>query len=307
MDDPKKRIGKYWSDMKKNSSNNNLILRWWQSPHIVQHINNSICGLNIPGASQGLLSLVKHKYDHLLPFKKGISVGGGSGQKEMQLLKQGIVNSFDIYELSHECIASGKKLAKQYSLTEKINFIHGDAFEMEKDPDKYNIVHWNNSLHHMPDVFQAVKWSKMVLKKGGLFYMDDFVGPSRFQWPDEQLKIGSKIRTIFKGTKYLKNPKKNTNATLPTKLLKPDPDVLKKVDPSEAADSERIIDAIYTYFPNAYVKPTGGVIYHLALSDILHNLDEEEDKYLLDLLMIIDEQCTQLGQTHYAIALATKE
>ena len=45
---------------------------------------------------------------------------------------------------------------------------------------------------------------------------------------------------------------------------------------------------------------------HLALNDIIHNFDEIQDKPLLDLLMMIDKLCIDLGETHYAIALAFK-
>lgn len=77
-------------------------------------------------------------------------------------------------------------------------------------------------------------------------------------------------------------------------------------DPSEAPDSERIIQSVKKYFPNAEITLTGGVIYHLALNDILQNFDEEKDKWVLDLFMIIDDLCTDLGETHYATALAIK-
>ena len=80
-----------------------------------------------------------------------------------------------------------------------------------------------------------------------------------------------------------------------------------KKDPSEAADSERIVEVLYKYFPNVEFKATGGVVYHLALNDMFHNFDEQEDKILVDLLMMIDELCTMLGQTHYGVALAFKE
>ena len=77
-------------------------------------------------------------------------------------------------------------------------------------------------------------------------------------------------------------------------------------DPSEAADSERIIQSVKKYFPNAEITLTGGVIYHHALNDILQNFDEEKDKWVLNLFMIIDDLCTDLGETHYATALAIK-
>ncbi|MGJ3249117.1 MAG: class I SAM-dependent methyltransferase [Elainellaceae cyanobacterium] len=307
MQDINKKIDAHWSNVtKKTSESKNLKLRWWQSPHIIKHINRVVCGEPIPGFSQGLINIVKARAGRSIPFMKGISVGGGNGQKEIDLIKQGIVEYFDIYELSQTRISVGRELAKKQLVADKVQFIYGDAFERAAEPEKYEFVHWNNSLHHMFDVDKALKWSKTVLKQGGLFYMDDFVGASRFQWPDEQLEVATKVRCAFQQSKYLSNPNAQTSF-LPTDVTRPDKEKLVQSDPSEAADSDRIIDAIYQHFPNAEIKNTGGVIYHLALSDMLHNFNENDDKILLDLLMIIDELCTKLGQTHYAIALAFKD
>ena len=158
----------------------------------------------------------------------------------------------------------------------------------------------------MLDVDRAVAWSKGVLRAGGLFYMDDFVGASRFQWPDPQLEIATRIRQIFENTKHMADPRAPADS-LPARVARPNKDNLVDNDPSEAADSERIVDALYKYFPNVEFRATGGVVYHLALSDMLHNFNEETDKALIDLLMLIDELCIRLGQTHYGVALAFKE
>jgi SAM-dependent methyltransferase len=260
----------------------------------------------VSGFSQGLTDLVKKYAGSSIPFKKGISVGGGNGQKEINLIKQGIVETFDLYELSKLRISSGINLAKKECVSDKIKFIYGDPIDIASEPEKYNFVHWNNSLHHMLDVEKAIEWSKIILKSGKLFYMDDFVGASRFQWPDEQLEIAAKVRGVFKHTKYLLNPKYRF-FSLPAKIIRPNKEKLINKDPFEAADSDRIIMAVYKHFPNAEIKFTGGVIYHLALSNMIHNFDEKNGKILLDLLMIIDELCSKLGQNHYAVALAFKD
>ncbi len=135
--------------------------------------------------------------------------------------------------------------------------------------------------------------------------MDDFIGATRFQWPEKQLEIATKTREVFKGTKYITNPRSKENA-LNTVISKPNKDKLIERDPSEAAASDQIINAVVQHFPKTEIINTGGVIYHLALSDMLHNFDEVDDKILLDLLMLIDELCIELGQTHYGVCWAIK-
>ena len=303
MNDIMKKTGDHWS---KKAAENPQKIRWWQSARIIQHINKVVCGEGVSGFSQGLLNIVRSRAKQQIPFKKGISVGGGSGQKEMVLLRHGIIDTFDLYEYSEARIAIGIDIAEKKGLKDRINFIYGDAFELVPQEEQYDFVHWNNSLHHMLNVDKAVEWSKNILRPGGLFYMDDFVGASRFQWPDAQLEFATRIRTVFENSKYLNDPRRVVGS-LPTSISRPNMEKLIEDDPSEAADSEGIVDAIYKHFPQAEFKATGGVVYHLVLNDMLNNFDENDDKILLDLLMIIDELYTKLGQTHYGVALAFKE
>jgi len=61
-----------------------------------------------------------------------------------------------------------------------VKIIKGDCFNYEFI-EEIDFVHWNNALHHMLNFEKAVQWSYQILKVDGVFYMDDFVGPSRFQ------------------------------------------------------------------------------------------------------------------------------
>ncbi|MFA5871102.1 MAG: class I SAM-dependent methyltransferase [Parcubacteria group bacterium] len=307
MNKRNEKIGKFWSAVSKQSESNDLKLRWWQSPLIIRHVNKLVEGEYSDGLSQGLVNKIKKNYGHLIPFKKGISVGCGNGQKEINLIKQGIVEEFDLFELSQTRVNQGNALIKKNSLANQMRYIKGNAFEIITKPEQYDIVHWNNSLHHMLNVFDSVKWSRDILKKGGLFYMDDFIGSSRFQWSDKQLEIASRVRNVFCESKYVRDPDKNSSSgELNINLSRPDIEAMISGDPSEAADSERIIDAVGRYFHDVKIIKTGGVIYHLALSDMINNFDEVEDRLILDLLMLVDELCIDLNETHYATAIAIK-
>lgn len=49
----------------------------------------------------------------------------------------------------------------------------------------------------------------------------------------------------------------------------------------------------------------GGVIYHLALNDVLANLDPERDAPLLESLLLLDLALAELGENQYAACLAS--
>ena len=78
-------------------------------------------------------------------------------------------------------------------------------------------------------------------------------------------------------------------------------------DPTEAADSANILPAIRDYFPMASLTLTGGVIYHLALNDVIANFTEADDLQLLQSLLVIDSALTSGNLTQYATAIADRQ
>lgn len=303
MDLIKKKISRHWSSKTTASSPGKV--RWWQSPHIMSHYNKTVS--NNPAES--LIDVAKRKAKGRT-FEEGVSIGCGTGAKEMNLIKAKLVHFFHLFELSDVRIEEGLKLAKKLGISDRVAFSNGDGFDCFKD-ESVDFVHWNNSLHHMFDVAQAVQWSQNVLKVGGMFYMDDFIGPTRFQWSDNALGLINRIRAVLPD-RYLLSPyhPKEDKILLDKPVTRPNPHVLSMRDPSEAADSGRILESVRKYFPDAEISLTGGVVYSLALEDIIFNYNEEDeyDKTLLDLLMIIDELFVKNfeNESLYATALAIK-
>ncbi len=230
----------------------------------------------------------------------------------MLLLRNGLVQEMDLFELSPKRIEEGQKKAAELGFAERIHFHSTDAFESLPNAS-VDLVYWNNSLHHMFDVDAAVTWSHDVLQTGGLFYMDDFVGPNRRQWSEKALTIGSRIRSLLP-ERYLKAPQAlnapPNKSVLPRTLVREDPERIATADPSEAVDSERILAAIKREFPEAIIRPTGGVVYHMTLVGMLQNFDSTDDRdiALLESLLLLDELCIEVPglETHYCVAAAWK-
>ena len=65
----------------------------------------------------------------------------------------------------------------------------------------------------------------------------------------------------------------------------------------------RILEAV---FRGVEIKATRDVVHHLALNDVLYNLDEEADRDVLAQLLRIDGIRTRFGEYHYAVALAER-
>lgn len=290
-------IGSYWDNVSYAS---NKKTRWWQSAAIIRHINFRVCGKAVEGFSQGLIETIKDRNPGTV-YSIGIAVGCGSGQKEMNLIRQGIVGKFFLYDFSQQRVQQGKELAEKYGISDRIEFLDEDPLKTFPS-SSVDFVHWNNALHHMMNTEEAVYSSRRVLRTGGAFVMDDFIGPNRFQWSQAALDIASWVRSQLP-PRYLRHPV-SEQAAISAVIMRPELNEMIRIDPSEAADSENIIPAIQKYFPKADVCMTGGAMYALALNDVLANIDEENDQEMLEMLLKLDDLCSHLGINHYATAFS---
>jgi hypothetical protein len=132
--------------------------------------------------------------------------------------------------------------------------------------------------------------------------MNDFVGASRFQWSDHQLRYASMVRKYL-SDHYLRNPWR-PDAQLPRLISRPTVEDMIAADPSEAADSERILPAIKDILPNPRIWCLGGTVYHLALNDVMANFDEISDASLMEALLVLETALIEMGENQYAACLS---
>jgi SAM-dependent methyltransferase len=300
--DPLKTVDAHWSS--QYSGADHIVSRWWQCERIVQHVNRRICGRPLSDVLSGLREWIVKEFSDRLPLRAGISVGCGQGAAELAMIQSEIVKNFDLFELSSYAVDSGRQAAEAAGLANNMRFRLGDAFSVCERREHYDIVLWQQSLHHMPDVDAALRWSRAVLRPDGILVMHEYVGPTRFQFREEVLIANSEFRRSLP-EKLLSNPWA-PGTKISAEVVNPDLDELIATDPSEGMDSGRILQCLFEYFPNAKVRLTGGIIYHLGLNDILHNLVREGAIDEIDRALALDDEFTNSGETQYAVALAVK-
>ena len=275
---------------------------WWQSKIVFEHLNMLIHGTKSTVYWDGFNKLIKDRAGSL-PLAKAISVGCGTAVKEMSLIRMGLVEHFDLYEISGKRIEKGQQMAESYGIADKVTFHQADAFSVAKD-ENYDLVYWNNSLHHMLDVQAAISWSVDRLGPQGLFAMYEFVGADRWQYSDQMLAAASQFRASLP-RKYLARPGME-DAWVGETLRRRSIENMMKLDPTEAADSCSILPSIERLMPDAQVIALGGTIYQLALGEgILGNFDEtdEADAGLLKVAMMLDKSLADQGHSNFAVTV----
>lgn len=296
MDGIHKSIGKIWSDRYANPRISSGRLKWSDSGTIMDHITRLICGNPCLSLQKANIHLIQ-RISSNLPYKHGISVACGTGVKEMELLENNIVSNFTCYELAEQAIQTGRQEAERRNLKERITFYHLDVFKQTFKPGSFDFVYWDNAIHHMFDAYSAMKWSKDLLSDNGCFFMFDFIGPSRFQWTDEQMNILKQILESMDDKYFLTPGSEYMWKKEPSKMTIEE---MLEADPSEAADSDNIIPAFKEYFPDGTLIPLGGLIYVLGLDGILVNIPE--DSVLLHKMLKLDTMLSKQGHNYYAVA-----
>ena len=276
--------------------------RWWQSKAIIRHINRRIAGEESDGTAGGDAALLLAQNGGAA-YGRAISVGCGTGYHELELLRAGVVDHFDLYEIAPSRVAAIHARAGAMGLGTRVSVNNTDAFA-EAAPDRYDLVYWRDALHHMNPTLDAVAWSRRMLRTGGLFYMHECVAPSYMQWSEHQLDLAERVRSMLP-PRYLADPYA-PERLVPLRRTRPTIAGMRAADPSECIDSANIVPSVRAVFPNAVIVPAGGIVYMLALNDILANLDEERDDGLLAALLGIDDMYCDAGEYVYAVAHARK-
>jgi SAM-dependent methyltransferase len=273
---------------------------WYHHEAIIKHTNKKVCDVAVAGRFGGLMRRI-YDYSRVQAIKKGISIGCGDARHEIQLLHKSIVHTFDCYEISKDRINAGKLLAKKHNVEGRINF-HLVTQEGLPEVSDYDLVFWKAALHHMPNVEEAINWSKQTLAVGGLFAMEEYCGPNHFQWTKLNLEISNRIRAALPKRLFLNSQNKEISRLTPTVKKYS----LIEKDPTEATDSYNIVPALRKVLPHADIRVMGGSIWHLTGRQIFQNFIEEEDEVFIELLLILDDLMTLHGDFHYAAAFARK-
>jgi ubiquinone/menaquinone biosynthesis C-methylase UbiE len=114
-----------------------------------------------------------------LIIKEGISsglaleVGPGPGYLGLEWLKKTQGTTLKGLDISEDMIALAQKNATEYGLTDRVNYVKGDARKMPFDNDHFDAVFSNGSLHEWAHPVEILSEIGRVLKPGGRYVISD--------------------------------------------------------------------------------------------------------------------------------------
>ncbi len=205
-------------------------------------------------------------------FERALTIGCGTGALERDLVRRNLVQRIDAFDGSMTSLAIASVQARYEGMQSRIRYFAADFNAPALPKATYDLVLFQESAHHvlrLEKLFHAVL---RALKPDGLVYMDEYVGPSRFEWNDQLMepirRVYDELDPSLRAVPFLHPP-------------------VMIDDPSEAVRSSEIEPQLAVGFDTVARRPYGGnllsVIYpaltHLP-DDLREQLIAEEQRWL---------------------------
>src|SRR3989344_1399005 len=166
-------------------------------------------------------------------FDTALSLGAGIASFEFELIKQSIVGTIDIIDFSESGM---RKKAKKAGFSSRMNLFSDDLNFIDLGKNKYDLIICRNILHHIVNLEHVLYEVNAALKKGGIFFIEDYIGENKFHWSDKRSalikKTADMLPCIIK--------KKRTKTT--------EKDLINYLSPFESIRSEEtpfIVDSVF--------------------------------------------------------------
>lgn len=297
----KGRIGRVedaWKGKKRDKATT-----WWMIPAIGRRFNYLMTG----DEKIDHYHYIARKY---LSDKKNIvalSLGCGQGHRERKWMGLADFEKIEGFDISGNSIKTAIAEAEKAGLSKRLMYQRADIAKLELKTGQYDVIFIEQSLHHFSPLEEILIRINSWLKPGGLFVINEFVGPSRFQWTRRQLEIANGVLAILP-EKYKKHV---VDGYQIKKIIRPSRFSMIMKDPSESIESEIIMPLIRKHFLLTEEKPYYGTILHLLFNGIAGNFisDDPETQRIYNLCLEIEDTLACAGEipSDFTLAVCQKK
>ncbi|AQT70275.1 putative methyltransferase YcgJ [Anaerohalosphaera lusitana] len=289
------RVKEAWKKKKRRAT------AWWELPAINRRINKCMTG----DENIGQYIYLSRKYFSDKKGLRGLSLGCGKGSRER--IWAGLVDFeyLEGFDISDDSIKTAKEEATIAGLDRVLRYRTADIYTVDIPEKTYDVIFVDHALHHFSPLEPLIQKISSSLKNDGLFIVNEYVGPTRFQWTDRQLELANHLRGMFP-EEYRKH---DIDGSI-KKVIKPSRLSMIMKDPSEAIESENIMPLLKKYFDFAEYRPCAGAILHLAFEGIGGNFlnEDETTKKLFEMSFCLEDTLTEIGEvgSDYALVVCQK-
>lgn len=236
--------------------------QWTSIPLIQERLRTAITG----SPSKNIPAYIRERYSTPEARWHALSPGCGTGRKELAWVAAGGIALLEGYDISKKRIAEAERLAASAGMTTSTRFTPGDVRTLDLPAASFDLVILDDALHHIAPLAPFLRKAHSWLRPGGLLVVNEYVGPSRFQWTDHQVELANRLLNGMPA-----RLRTRPDGTPRPPVYRPGTLAMRLYDPSEAVDSASILPLVREYFDVAEEKMCGGALLHLVFKDIAHH------------------------------------
>ena len=158
---------------------------WLELPAVQTRLNEKATGQR---AVDWIRYTLDQHFDRRLPLARCFSLGCGEGGLERELAGLGAFTTCDAIDIAPVSIAKAQLLAQEAGYAH-IRYAVQDANCIELPHSQYDAAWSSGALHHVERLEHVCAQIAASLKPDGLFILNEYVGPSRFQFAARQRQI----------------------------------------------------------------------------------------------------------------------
>lgn len=284
MSEAADKASEYWAVNRSVEGTGERPRSWLQHPTMLEFVNRRVSG----DPKVSTLWWFRQKY-FPRPVDLALSLGCGFGGFERFGVEQNIARRFHANDLSGGAVAKARETAAQAGMADRIEYSVVNLDECELPAARYDAIFALSAAHHVFRLENLFRQCRKALKPHGLLFLDEYIGPSRFQSAPEVTALINRLRDILP-EKYKKSLFTQDGSLIYPYAPSP-VEHFEKHDPSEAVRSGEIVNTLKLYFDILEFRPYGGAMLHMLFSGIMGNFDEndETDAALLRTIATFEE------------------
>lgn len=224
------------------------------------------------------------------PIGRALELVCGAGARSLFLFEHHLVRSVDGVDPGEDQILAAEANRASSGAPGVFRAANPNALRLPRGA--YDLVFACHALHQVVALERLLDEAYAALTPDGLFVVEGFVGPSRFQWTEAQMRlvetilscVPERLRTLPWGV-----PK--------TSEGRPDRAAVTAQSPFEAIRSSEIVALVRQRFSLVAVRPLGGTLQNLFYNGIVHNFadDDAEASRIVDLVARAEDALIDTG------------
>lgn len=282
------RVKDLWGDGEEWSLGRGL--HFTEHPAVQERINWKVSGHPHKNPYEFLFQFLAGR-GKPLPVRRCLTLGCGTGALERGLATCNFSLRYDACDIADSAIARARRAAMEAGLT-NVHYDVADVNAIRLEANTYDVVFGVMSVHHLSSLEHVFREVRRSLRDGGVFFLNEFVGPTKFQWTDRQLSVINGLLQVLP-ERY----RTTREGIVKQAVVRPTIDEMNRLDPSEAIRSGEILDVLSSFFRVVEKKDFGGTILHMLMEGIAFNFrsDRSEDMRMLQLLFDLEDALLMSG------------